>query len=90
LLEAANSAARRSDFREALARLDEHAVLFPQGALVEEAAVLRISALLGAGERAAARGEANVFLSRFGKSLLADRVRLMITEPPSPTKGAAP
>jgi hypothetical protein len=93
LLEAGDSAIERRQFRQALAHLDEYRRQFPDGALLEEATVLRIKALLGAGDRRGAEEEAGRFLSRFGQGLLAGRVRSMLSKTRShapATKGEAP
>jgi hypothetical protein len=79
LLEAADGAIRKRRFREALAWVQEHQRAFPDSALAEEAAVLRISALLGTNQRAAARAEAERFFTRSSGSLLSDRVRSILT-----------
>src|SRR6185503_1285082 len=42
---------RQHDPRASLRTLDEHAVRFPSGSLVSEARLLRIEALLAAGDR---------------------------------------
>ncbi len=82
LLEEAESAIRKRRCDEALARLQEHRMAFPDSALAEEAAVLRIAALFGAGQRAVARAEAARFLTRSSSSLLADRVRSLLAADP--------
>jgi hypothetical protein len=79
LLDAADGAIRQRRFPEALARLQEHRRAFPDSELAEEATVLRISALVGTDQRAAARAEAQRFLSHAGDSPLADRVRSILT-----------
>ncbi len=59
----------------ALARLDEHATRFPQGALVEERIAARVLALCSVGRVANARVEAQRFLVARPRSPLAAQVR---------------
>jgi TolA-binding protein len=80
LLDGADRAERRHDYGAALATLNEYARAFPEGALLAEAHVLRIGALLGKGDDAAAQGEARSFFSRYASSPLAARVRSMLSE----------
>jgi len=86
LLEAAQRAVRRHDHRAALSSLDEYTRSFPDGALLAEAQVLRIAALLGSGDETAAREQARLFLSRYAPSPLAARVRSMLSDPSRQTK----
>ena len=60
LIDRARSLARARP-REALALLDEHSTTFPEGVLRDEAAVVRVEALLAAG----LRGEAERFAAPF-------------------------
>jgi hypothetical protein len=80
LLDAAERAERRHDYGAALASLNEYARAFPDGALLAEAHVLRIGALLGNGDDAAAQGEARSFFARYASSPLTARVRSMFSE----------
>lgn len=64
--------------RAALALLDEHARRFPAGVLRDEAAVLRVEALVASGDRAAALRVATPYLDRRGGSLTAARMRALI------------
>jgi hypothetical protein len=66
------------DARGALVVLERHRGAFPRGALAEEVEVLRISALLAAGEGARARLLGGAFLQTHGTSPLAARVRALI------------
>jgi hypothetical protein len=86
LLDAAEQAERRHDHRAALSSLDEYARAFPGGALMAEAQVLRIAALLGIGAESVAREQARLFLSRYAPSPLAARVRSMLSEQSRQTK----
>jgi hypothetical protein len=78
LLGDAERAGRRQDYGSALASLDIYERAYPHGALAAEAQVLRISALLGSGDEAAARERARLFLERYPPSPLAARVRAML------------
>ena len=86
LLDSAERAERRHDHGAALAGLDEYARAFPDGALLAEAEVLRISALLGIGDEANARDHARQFFARYAPSPLAARVRSMLSRPSHQTK----
>jgi hypothetical protein len=74
--------------RWALATLDEYEHAFPQGALGEEAEVLRLSALAAAGREAEAKARASTFLTIHPRSPLAARARSFL--PPSPSKERLP
>ena len=78
LLDSAERAERRQDHGAALSSLDAYQRAFPEGALLAEAEVLRISALLGSGDEAAGRDRARLFLERHAPSPLAARVRAML------------
>jgi hypothetical protein len=80
VLDAAERAERRRDHHGALASLNEYARAFPDGALLAEAQVLRISALLGIGDRAAAQAEARSFFARYAPSPLAARVHSLLSD----------
>jgi hypothetical protein len=71
-------AALASDPAAALEALDEHARSFPDGALLAEADLVRIEALLATGRRSDATALANSFLSRYPRSPLAKRVRSLL------------
>lgn len=79
LLDAAERAERQQDHRSALARLDQYAREFPDGALLAEAEVLRISTLFGAGEAATAQRRARSFLAASAPSPLTARVASMLS-----------
>ena len=75
ILRAAEHALAAHDGTTALARLDEHATRFPQGALVEERIAARVLALCSVGRVANARVEAQRFLVARPRSPLAAQVR---------------
>jgi hypothetical protein len=78
LLDEADRAIGHRDWASAFARLDEHARMFPDGALGEEASVLRIATAGGSGDVARAEALARDFVRRHGKSVLAERVTSMM------------
>jgi outer membrane biosynthesis protein TonB len=78
LLDRARGALKRRDTTTALAALDQHRRDFHDGALVAEAEVVRIEALIQAKDHAAARAQAQSFLARFPKSPLVRRVRSLV------------
>ena len=61
--------------RDALARLKEHSVLYPNGVLAQERRALRIIALCQLGQRAQARAARERFLSEAPRSPLAAQIR---------------
>ncbi|MBX3225456.1 MAG: hypothetical protein KF795_33430, partial [Labilithrix sp.] len=75
LLRAAHAALARGDGPSALARLDEHAARFPQGALGEERRAARVFALCASGRAAEARAAATTFAATSPRSPLAAQVR---------------
>jgi hypothetical protein len=88
LIGAARGALRAGDSGGALRALDEHARRFPAGALAEEVALLRMRALLAAGEGAGARAVGESFLARRPHSPLAGAVRALLGFPnPSGQQG---
>jgi len=80
LLDRARAAVAAHDTAGALALLDEHRRSFGDGALVAEAEVVRIEALVAAHRTAEAAGLGRAFLTRFPHSPLAARVRSLITK----------
>ena len=58
--------------------LDTYRKRYPNGVLGQEAAMLRIEALLGRGDRATAQRVGEQFLKFHPKSALAPRVRLLL------------
>jgi hypothetical protein len=75
LLREANMALQSGDVRVAMDRLDAHARAFPRGALSEEREVERVSVLCAAGQTAAAREAALLFVAAYPASPLAPRIR---------------
>jgi hypothetical protein len=78
ILDRAGAALRRGDTAAAAAALDEHARDFADGALLAEAELLRIEALIHAGDAAQARARARDFLVRFPQSPLSKRLRSLL------------
>jgi hypothetical protein len=78
LLDVAERAVRSRSFDRAFGYLDEYQRLFPNGALQEETAVLRMTALLGTGDRSGAGILGTRFLAENPHSVLAKRVRAML------------
>jgi len=66
----------------ALARLDQYAARFPNGTMTPEANVVRIEALLAAGDRPSAERVAQAFLARDPESPYASRVRSLLASKP--------
>jgi hypothetical protein len=66
------------DVHEALRALDEHDRRFPRGPLGPEASVLRVEALLAAGDRPAAEALGARLLAESPSGPLADRVRALL------------
>ena len=83
-LDRARSALAQGQASQALALLDDHAVHFPRGVLATEATVLRIEALVRAGDRASAVALAHRFLAANAASPYAPRVRSLVGEPTAP------
>jgi hypothetical protein len=73
--------------RAALERLEDYARQVAQPSLAEEAEVLRITALVAAGDRAQAAARAQAFLRAHERSPLAGRVRSLISATPPGTPG---
>jgi hypothetical protein len=70
------------DYAGGLRLLDVWAVAFPQKRFDEEAAVLRIEAVRGSGDRERSTQLARQFLAAHPTSPLAQRVRSQLSEPP--------
>lgn len=79
LIDRARAAVTANDIPRALAVLDEYRKSFADGALVEEAELVRIEALLAAHRSAEASEAGRAFLARFPHSPLARRVRSMLS-----------
>jgi TolA-binding protein len=77
-LDEARSALRDRQPARALAAIDDYARRFPGGMLGQEAAVLRIEALMAKGDRAEAARFGRRFLAAYPASPLAPRVRTML------------
>jgi hypothetical protein len=80
-LDRARRALGDGDSAAALRQLDEYESRFARGALVEEAEVLRVEALLAANDRAAAARVGARFLAAHPSSPHADRVRALLGQP---------
>ncbi len=75
LLRRAKSRLAGSDAAGALEALDAHATTYPRSKLAEEAAALRVEALVATGDGVRAQRAADVFLERHPESPYAERVR---------------
>jgi len=80
MLDQARSAMAGGDPARALSILDGYTGRFPHASLGAEATVLRIEALLEAGDPAAARRAADAFLASYPQSPYAERVRTLLGE----------
>jgi hypothetical protein len=83
MLDEARAALAASRPATALSALDAYAAAFPRGAMAPEADVLRIEALVKAGDRAAAMRLADAFLAREGQGPYVERIRSLLA-PPKP------
>jgi hypothetical protein len=81
LLSLAHAAIRAGRPRDALSKLREHGQSFPNSKLSEARQVARMIALCDSGKRAAARAEAQSFLSARPRSPFANRVRSICVAP---------
>jgi hypothetical protein len=77
-LDSAHRALAAGDAASAIRQLDEYEARFPEGALVDEAEVLRVEALVATGDRAAAERAGQRFLAAHPNSPHATRVRALI------------
>ncbi len=80
-LDSARRALAAGDAASAVRQLDDYEARFPGGALVEEAEVLRVEALLAEGDRASAARVGDRFLSAHPNSPHAARVRALLASP---------
>jgi outer membrane protein assembly factor BamD (BamD/ComL family) len=80
LVENARKAVESGNSAEALQALDQHDRRFESGPLVHEARVLRIQALLKAGDYRAAEAAAHGFLAAYTDSPYEGRVRALLRE----------
>jgi len=81
-LDLARSALADGDAKRALRSLDTHDRDFPNGALAQEAAMLRIEALVANNDLATAQTVGHRFLATHPDSAHADRVRTLLGETP--------
>ena len=84
LLDAARRALRAGDARLALSALHRHQAEFPRGLLGQEATLLRIEALVRAGNRPAAEALARQFLARQPNSPHAKRIESLLGQAERP------
>ena len=78
VLQPAQRALARQDYRSALASVAEHQRRFPAGKLTEEREALRVKALLGLGRDAEAKRAGTAFQKRFPDSALGGRMDEML------------
>jgi hypothetical protein len=81
LLDRARQAVARDEFASAMTALTSHERRFPSGRLAEEREGLKITALLGLGQRDEARRVAVDFRKRFPRSVLLQRISEMLKAP---------
>jgi outer membrane protein assembly factor BamD (BamD/ComL family) len=81
MLDQARSAMATGDPARALSTLDEYARGFPHGALAPEASVLRVEALVAAGDRPAAMRAAQSLLKANPTSPYAQRIESLLGSP---------
>ncbi len=81
VLQPAQQAVARQDFRGALAPIAEHDHLFPSGQLAEEREALRVRALFGLGRTLEAQRAGIAFRERFPRSALLGRIDEMLGTP---------
>lgn len=74
-IDRARAAVRGGDSKGALAAIAQHAAEFPKPRFGEEAAALRVEAVVLAGDRAATEREAHRFLAAYPRSAYARRIR---------------
>jgi TolA-binding protein len=79
-LDRARGAMGAGELTRALAILDAYAARFPRGAMAPEAAVLRVEALVKAGDRPGAKRFANAFLASAPRSPYAMRIQSLLAE----------
>ena len=78
LLEGVRASLAAADIASALRSLERHDAQFPSGALVDEAAVLRVKALMSAGRRDEARRFAQQFSATHPTSTYVSRMRSLL------------
>jgi hypothetical protein len=79
MLDHARSATSAGETNRALSILDAYAARFPRGAMAPEAAVLRVEALVKAGDRSGAARFANAFLASAPHSPYAARIQSLLS-----------
>jgi outer membrane biosynthesis protein TonB len=77
-LQQARASLASGDPARALSMLDAYAARFPHGVMAQEAAVLRIEALVRAGDRPAAQRAADAYLAAYPQSPYLDRIRSLL------------
>jgi len=77
-LQQARAALGAGDPARALSMLDAYGARFPHGAMTQEAAVLRIEALVRAGDRPAAQRAADAYRRAYPQSPYLDRIRSLL------------
>ncbi|HEX8793712.1 MAG TPA: outer membrane protein assembly factor BamD [Polyangiaceae bacterium] len=77
-LQQARAALGAGDPARALSMLDAYGARFPHGAMAQEAVVLRIEALVRAGDRPAAQRAADAYLGANPQSPYVDRIRSLL------------
>lgn len=77
-LQQARAALGAGDPARALSMLDAYVTRFPHGVMAQEAAVLRIEALVRAGDRPAAQRAADAYLAAHPQSPYLDRIRSLL------------
>lgn len=80
LIDRARSAAASGQPGATLAALDDYQRRFPGGVLQQEAAMLRIEAMLARGDKATAKRLGQRFLEQYPRSALAARVKSLLEE----------
>ena len=78
MLDRARNALGAGEPARALSILDAYSARFPRGSMVPEATVLRIEALVRAGDRDGAQRVGSAFLVRFPRNPYAARVQSLI------------
>lgn len=82
LVDDARGALDHDDAARALKLLDDYASRFPNGTFAQEAAVLRVDALVRRGDRATATALAQRFLAQYPRSPHAPRLRALLASTP--------
>lgn len=80
MLDEARAVTGAGEPARALSILDAYTERFPRGSMAAEATVLRIEALVRAGDRAAAQRSADAFLTSHPTSAYAERIRSLLGE----------